>query len=521
VVNGGYIYNSSDYGATWTARKNDITRAWQAISSSALGDKLIAVLSSTNYIYTSTDYGVTWSEIVGNGLVSGLTLNDAFISADGSKLVAGDNYGYIYTSSDNGVNWLTRTSAGSRVWQSIVSSADGSKIVAVDNGGYIYNSLDSGASWVEQTSASTGTWQSVAASTDGSVIAVVSNPGYIYIYRPGLPIINSGSSSSITSNGATLSGDIVNTNGINAVAEGFEYGVDTSYGKTVSASGSYEIGSFSNTVSGLNCGTTYHYRAYATNNFGSGYGSDQTFNTAGCASAPFVLPSGIGSGLNDESIAMNATRDINQISTGGVNLLAYIGAQANFKTPKSSINWQLGDYSLKISDLDLATNIITLKLDSQNIILQKGESKEIDLDGDKINDLKLTFANIYVNRAEITIKSLKGEVAVIPVVINPITPVVVVNNPVITPVNTTVKTFVFTRDLKLNSVSADVKELQKLLNAKGYIVAKTGAGSKGKETNTFGSATKAALIKFQKANKINPASGLFGPMTRKVINGIK
>jgi peptidoglycan hydrolase-like protein with peptidoglycan-binding domain len=62
-----------------------------------------------------------------------------------------------------------------------------------------------------------------------------------------------------------------------------------------------------------------------------------------------------------------------------------------------------------------------------------------------------------------------------------------------------------------------VLALQKYLNAHGYTVATSGPGSVGNETTTFGPATKAALIKFQKANNITPASGYFGPLTRAAI----
>jgi peptidoglycan hydrolase-like protein with peptidoglycan-binding domain len=64
----------------------------------------------------------------------------------------------------------------------------------------------------------------------------------------------------------------------------------------------------------------------------------------------------------------------------------------------------------------------------------------------------------------------------------------------------------------------DVKELQKFLNSHGYVIAKSGPGSLGQETTYFGQATKAALIKFQKAKKIYPSTGLFGPLTRKAFN---
>lgn len=74
------------------------------------------------------------------------------------------------------------------------------------------------------------------------------------------------------------------------------------------------------------------------------------------------------------------------------------------------------------------------------------------------------------------------------------------------------------RTLKYGMSGVDVKALQIYLNTNGYIVAKSGAGSSGHETNYFGLATKAAVMRFQKANKITPVSGLVGPLTRAVIN---
>lgn len=78
---------------------------------------------------------------------------------------------------------------------------------------------------------------------------------------------------------------------------------------------------------------------------------------------------------------------------------------------------------------------------------------------------------------------------------------------------------VFASDLSIgSSLGSEVKALQQFLNSHGYSVAASGPGSSGKETSKFGPATKAALIKYQKAKGITPASGYFGAKTRAAIN---
>ncbi len=79
--------------------------------------------------------------------------------------------------------------------------------------------------------------------------------------------------------------------------------------------------------------------------------------------------------------------------------------------------------------------------------------------------------------------------------------------------------FSFTRNLALNQTGTDVKALQQFLNAHGFTVAAKGAGSSGSETDFFGRATYAALVRFQKSVGL-PATGWFGPMTRTKVNAI-
>lgn len=76
----------------------------------------------------------------------------------------------------------------------------------------------------------------------------------------------------------------------------------------------------------------------------------------------------------------------------------------------------------------------------------------------------------------------------------------------------------FTVTLWFGVRNAEVLRVQHYLNTHGYPVAPSGPGSLGNETTLFGRATKAALIKFQIAHGILPATGTFGPKTKAFIN---
>ena len=75
----------------------------------------------------------------------------------------------------------------------------------------------------------------------------------------------------------------------------------------------------------------------------------------------------------------------------------------------------------------------------------------------------------------------------------------------------------FTRDLTLGSTGADVQALQVILNANGFAVAASGAGSPGSESTYFGALTQSALAKWQASVGVSPAVGYFGPLTRAAL----
>lgn len=68
------------------------------------------------------------------------------------------------------------------------------------------------------------------------------------------------------------------------------------------------------------------------------------------------------------------------------------------------------------------------------------------------------------------------------------------------------------RDLQEGDSGADVVALQSRLIADGYLKITT-------PTNQFGPQTKAALIAYQQAKGISPASGYYGPLTRASMGG--
>ncbi len=102
------------------------------------------------------------------------------------------------------------------------------------------------------------------------------------------PSVTTVSATSVNKTSAILNGDVTVIGSTPLTQRGFQYGTTTSYGSTVGNATS-QTGAYSVSVSGLTCGTTYHYRAIATNTSGTGYGVDKTFTTSVCPAPPTVV----------------------------------------------------------------------------------------------------------------------------------------------------------------------------------------------------------------------------------------
>ncbi|NVM24264.1 MAG: hypothetical protein HWN68_21100, partial [Desulfobacterales bacterium] len=78
---------------------------------------------------------------------------------------------------------------------------------------------------------------------------------------------------------ATLNGTLADNGGEDCDC-GLEWGLDTGYGITTPTESKSTSESFSQVIGGLEPGTTYHFRAFATNSAGTAYGADRTFTTS-------------------------------------------------------------------------------------------------------------------------------------------------------------------------------------------------------------------------------------------------
>jgi hypothetical protein len=106
------------------------------------------------------------------------------------------------------------------------------------------------------------------------------------------PTLSTGAVENITQTSATLTG-AVDTEGEITTIYGFDLGTDTDYTQAFvvghTEAGEPSPGTIAQTVGGLEPGTTYHYRLFATNTDGTTHSSDGTFTTAGPPNPSTVL----------------------------------------------------------------------------------------------------------------------------------------------------------------------------------------------------------------------------------------
>lgn len=345
-----------------------------------------------------------------------------------------------------------------------------------------------------------------------------------------------------------------------------DYGLTNAYGtSTAEEDTSPRVTSHSVDVSGLVACTTYHYRVSSTDGASNtAIGSDNTFTTTGCTGSADVLD-------EETSSITAATGGTVELDLGGAGLLLTIPADAtdddavyqikqldstsvtaSIGTPSGVILAGSNTFELKsLSDVDSANTSfnesITLTLsyedsdvsgiDESTLVIYRWDGATwtvltdcvVDTNANTVTCTTTHFSlfGLFGNESSSSgVSSGSRRIVLAKVNTTPCLPGDLFNSStglpcstIVTPTLTTTISTVPVRDLKLNILGEDVKQLQKLLNANGYVVSSTGPGSTGQETNKFGTLTQKALIKYQKAKGITPAMGYFGPKTRAMMKG--
>jgi len=133
------------------------------------------------------------------------------------------------------------------------------------------------------------------------------------------PTVTTSSVSNIGQTSATCGGNVTSDGGATVTARGVCWSISsnptTSDSHTTDGSGT---GSYSSSITGLSCETTYYVRAYATNSASTAYGSQVSFTTSQCPANPPTVSTSSVSNIGQTS----ATCGGNVTSDGGTSLTA-------------------------------------------------------------------------------------------------------------------------------------------------------------------------------------------------------
>ena len=258
---------------------------------------------------------------------------------DGTPFVAyrdNGNSGRTTIMSFNGAAWnqvgVTGATGGETDSFSLAVGPDGTPYVAVTdatNGNKATVVRYNGSAWMSVGSAGFSSnligYPSLAFSLDGTPY-LASALGNSYIYSSGAatalrltngvsaPSATTGAATTVTATGVMLGG-MINPNGADTTVS-FDYGATTAYGVNLAATtgGTVPVGSGDTTVgvtlSGLSCGTLYHYRVTAVNSAGAVNGNDATFTTSACPVPPSIGAQPVNVTVNSggsTSFTVNAT----------------------------------------------------------------------------------------------------------------------------------------------------------------------------------------------------------------------
>jgi len=271
--------------------------------------------------------------------------------------------------------------------------------------------------------------------------------------------------------------------------------------------GGTNIGVFTQTRTGLVCGTTYYYTAYAINLTGTGYSSDKTFTTSACDTSPVITTPTV------VSISFDRATIGSYVASLGIPSFISVRGTCLGTSPSPTTNC--------LAEGGTATGIFTqtrIGLTCGTTYYYRGYATNTtgtaySLDG--------TFTTSQCISAPVINLSGGSSASSTPLVLSDS-----VHFGCSDPKALNYEKLVFNKQdlckypkavsiiriLKYGMIGDDVKKIQEYLNTHGYILVKIGAGSPGHETTKFGPLMKKAVIRFQKDHKLKK-DGIIGPKT--------
>ncbi|MEW6142746.1 MAG: S8 family serine peptidase [Chloroflexota bacterium] len=128
------------------------------------------------------------------------------------------------------------------------------------------------------------------------------------------PTVTTGSATGVSTTGATLNGNLTSLGSATTVNVSFEYGTTTGYGTTTTPQAKTATGAFTQALTGLTAGATYHFRAKAESTYGTATGNDATFSTITAPSVTTLPASGTTTNsttLNGNLTALGTATSVN------------------------------------------------------------------------------------------------------------------------------------------------------------------------------------------------------------------
>ena len=226
-----------------------------------------------NFTFQNSPYNHTWKTSACGGSAHYLSRYETCSNASAPSVSSSTSQSKTFTSGYfNGNvtnnNGATVTSRGFK-WGT-TSNPTTSVTAGSGNGTYNYNKtgLNPGTTYYYRAWAtnSEGTTQGSVLNFTTSVLA---------------PSVTTNNAASITSSSATLGGSVTNANGATVTSRGFKWG--TTSNPTTSVTVGSGNGTYNYNKTGLNSGTTYYYRAWATNSAGTTNGTVKSFTTSALA----------------------------------------------------------------------------------------------------------------------------------------------------------------------------------------------------------------------------------------------